>query len=302
MKIIQKIIKNKGITLITLVITIIVLLILAGIAISLISENNDILNISRISKVKYQNSVNEESDSISSYENAIDKVKKDIASSRDDNISSEISDFRIEVVGQNATYITVKVSEINSTIDIFGYVALLNGKPVDLTKEQEYSFCNLDYNTEYNNMQLVAVDENLRIKYSNIVTGKTTDRLYLYNRGNECTAITGGWTISNEQWNGRSQKNSDNILLYYSSTSYSQSTCKTNKKVDLTGFKKLYVIYKKTKSANNSTYSKIQTSLGTSSHYQNGDYQETFNCSQFNNVFSIIDFDAYDYIYEVYAE
>ena len=52
--------KEKGITLVALVVTIVVLLILAGVSISLILDNNGIINRSKDSRTQYQNAANYE--------------------------------------------------------------------------------------------------------------------------------------------------------------------------------------------------------------------------------------------------
>ena len=52
--------KEKGITLVALVVTIVVLLILAGVSISLVLDNNGIINRSKDSKTQYQNAANYE--------------------------------------------------------------------------------------------------------------------------------------------------------------------------------------------------------------------------------------------------
>lgn len=291
---------EEGVTLIVFIIIIVVLLVLVGIVINISKAKNGILNKSKFAGETYINNTNEEIEKIGSYNNEIDKYVTEIASNRNDNNSSGILDFEIEIKEINANFVTVKVKKITSNTAIFGYIALLNGKPVEFTKNQEYTFSNLDKNKEYK-FQLVAVDENIKTKWSNIVTGKTTNVLYLYNRGDEYTSITGGWTINESQVNGKAAKNKDNMLIYYSSNSSSDSSCITAKKVDLTKFSKLYIVYKKEK-AYVGIYSRLRTSLGNSASMQNGEYKEEFDCSNFNDYLILSDCDAYDYIYEVYAE
>ena len=88
----QKISKNKGITLVSLVITIIILLILAGVAIATL-KNSGILGKAKTARNKYQNSANEENGRISSYENEIDKTEINIASSRNE-IASNLIEYK----------------------------------------------------------------------------------------------------------------------------------------------------------------------------------------------------------------
>ena len=68
------------------------------------------------------------------------------------------------------------------------------------------------------------------------------DKKYLYNKGDECTAVTGGWDASRSYVNkagytyGRTvTKNADDILVYDDSNSYSISA-RTNEKIDMTGY------------------------------------------------------------------
>ena len=83
MKNIQKISKNRGITLIALIVTIIILMILAGIVIATVTGNNEILSKSKLARETYKNSANEENDQINGYENEIDKASINVASSRE---------------------------------------------------------------------------------------------------------------------------------------------------------------------------------------------------------------------------
>ena len=52
--------KEKGITLVALVVTIVVLLILAGVSISLILDNQGVINQAKNAKTEYQNAANYE--------------------------------------------------------------------------------------------------------------------------------------------------------------------------------------------------------------------------------------------------
>lgn len=275
-------------------------MILAGVVIATLTGNKGILNKSKLARNTYQNSASNENSILSDYENEIDKATFDVLSSRDNN-SNDITDFSIEVSETNATYITVKVKNIESNANIIGYIAVINGKAIDFTKEQEYSFTNLNKNTDYN-VELVAVDENVKIKYSNKLREKTSSRLYLYNRGNECIPVTGGWKLNNIQPNGRYKKNSDNILLYYSHFGGSESELKTISSIKLRDFSKLYVVYNKTQIDASTNYTFISCCGIESKNTKVGEYIEEFDLPNFNNNVTIYNYDSYDEIYEVYAE
>ena len=110
----QKISKNKGITLVELVITIIVLIILAGVTIGLINGNDGILSKTKLAQGRYQNSANEENEKINTYENEIDKNTIDVASSRDDTIVLKKDEYNKLI---NANSYSLDEKEIGTWID-----------------------------------------------------------------------------------------------------------------------------------------------------------------------------------------
>lgn len=118
MKNIQKISKNRGITLIALIVTIIILMILAGVVIAMVTGNNGILNKSKLARDTYQNSINEENGQISSYENEIDKIALDVASSRETAKTSDGKDLYQRA--RSNTYIDVPITQ-NFTAPTDGY-------------------------------------------------------------------------------------------------------------------------------------------------------------------------------------
>lgn len=63
--------KEKGITLVALVVTIVVLLILAGVSISLVLDQNGIINKSKKAKTEYQNAANYEKQVLDSDTNSL---------------------------------------------------------------------------------------------------------------------------------------------------------------------------------------------------------------------------------------
>lgn len=70
--------KEKGITLVALVVTIVVLLILAGVSISLVLDQNGIINKAKGARTEYQNAVNYEKDLLTDTNTAwIDNLTKD---------------------------------------------------------------------------------------------------------------------------------------------------------------------------------------------------------------------------------
>ena len=70
--------KEKGITLVALVVTIVVLLILAGVSISLVLDQNGIINKAKGARTEYQNAANYEKDLLTYTNTAwIDNLTKD---------------------------------------------------------------------------------------------------------------------------------------------------------------------------------------------------------------------------------
>ena len=63
---------------------------------------------------------------------------------------------------------------------------------------------------------------------------------YLYNEGDECTDVTGGWDIKYNVSSSRFQRNSDN--LSYTATADSWSYCTSNNLMDLSKYSKLKML------------------------------------------------------------
>ena len=80
----EKLIKNKGITLVALVIIIIILLILAGVAITALTQTGLFENAKQ-AKNAMENAEMKENDVLSSYENKVNELTGEIVGSRDEN-------------------------------------------------------------------------------------------------------------------------------------------------------------------------------------------------------------------------
>ena len=68
-------------------------------------------------------------------------------------------------------------------------------------------------------------------------------KLWLYRDGNECNAVTGGWTGYTYDNRGSVAKNSNHLLASTPSTAYSNAGFCTNSKVDLTKYTTLKMEY-----------------------------------------------------------
>jgi hypothetical protein len=72
--------------------------------------------------------------------------------------------------------------------------------------------------------------------------GAYLPRTYLYNAGDECTALTGGWTGVTIKGNATETKNTDNLYVA-SNTGVSDGIFFTNNAIDLTNYTKLMLAY-----------------------------------------------------------
>ena len=269
---------KKGITLIALVVTIVVLLILAGVTILTLTGENGLLERARIAKEKTDNVTDKENNNLANYEN---KINEYLNSSREGYISQNIEDFTPNIDFINGTYITVAVPEITvkNSSEIVGYAYLLNGKVKGYTTEKTYSFEGLEFETSYD-IQIIAMDEDGKIKLSKEITQATIDKLYLYKEGNECILITGGWQKTGYDWHdyGTFTKNSNNMYIY--SPSSSRIYCGNKRDIDLTNYTKLYIESNSTTNTYLATISKVDyynNSFGTDLVYKSGEYIDIDN-------------------------
>ncbi len=75
-------------------------------------------------------------------------------------------------------------------------------------------------------------------------------RLYLYNRGDECNGITGGWTTRGFTWSSSAfkatnpvlVKNSDNLYFYLLYNDWKSGGVSTVNKIDLTKYSKIKIL------------------------------------------------------------
>ena len=151
--------KESGITLIALVITIIVLLILAGISIQMLTGENGIINRAGEAKDK------------TGQAEVIEKIKLAYMNSDIDNYTSEESVSNLNKIKEELekTYGAGNVKVVDNYDGT--HSANINGKIYDI-----------DLSTK-------EVTESESSSYK---------RVYLYNHGDECTNITGGWSASTD--------------------------------------------------------------------------------------------------------
>lgn len=163
-------------------------------------------------------------------------------------ISSVITEYKPIVIFNNGIYLNVtNDATTKDNSNIVSYVYILNGKVYKQTNEKEILIENLEMEKEYN-LQVLAIDELAKIKYSSNLKVKTENKVYLYKDGNEAKDITGGWTgTSLSTWGssyGSYTRGKDYLYAKNTSTeNYANSNYYpgwiTNNPINLTNFSKI---------------------------------------------------------------
>lgn len=236
---------TKGITLVALVVTIIILLILAGVTIMQLTENGLFEN-AKLAEEKYKNAQEKENSIIDDY---ISKIEAGLSDTSRENLCNHISDIIpefepiVKEINPKSIIVSVPEMDIGNLENISGYMYLLNGKVKGFTTDAEYEYTDLDILQTYK-ISVVAVDNNTKIKFSKEIETTTKDVTRLYDEGNECTELTGGWNVGYSAGTsagvGSATKASNHIELKTWGTwcAYSATTVNT---IDFTGVNKFYI-------------------------------------------------------------
>lgn len=238
-----------GITLISLVITIVILIILAGIAINLSLGENGIFTRAKQARDMYLTAAEEEQKNLNELEEYLEDGGNNWDSS--ESTSSDIENFTPIIKECNGNYIEVEVPEIevSNSNSIVGYAFLINDEVVEYTKEKQYIYKDLEFNSTYN-ISVIAMDKKGRIKKSSVVTQKTLDKLLLYSDGNEYKNITNGWIGTSVYGYGTSygQYIRGENYLYVKNTSTESSGSSNyapswmiNNAIDISKYKKIVI-------------------------------------------------------------
>lgn len=250
--------KERAITLIALIITIILLLILASVAIVTLTGNNGLFIRAKQAKKNTVDAQEQENITLAGYEEQISKYVLN-EETVNDYISKDIEDFTPTIVECSGTYILAKVENIkvNNGNKICAYIWILNGKVVGGTSENSYKYVNLESSKEYV-IQVVAVDENCKLKISKAISAKTADRTYLYSYGKIFEGITGGLSHINRNNYGGCSVTFDNDKIYIDAYSNGGGGgIVTNKAIDLTEYKYIKVKGEMTEYAYGNSYGRI---------------------------------------------
>lgn len=235
---------NSGITMLALIITVIVLIILAGISINLILGDNGILKWAKYSVNEYQEAAREEQNELSQFDSMIDGSGNNASSG---NVQQR-SDFNVTTpyVGTSEISVQVDTSKITETIKKYIYIV---GEKVVESTEAKASVVDLEANTNYDITVVAVTNENKQLVSS--ITIKTEPRTYLYNNGDRCEEITGGWkavamtdAVITPAIIPNLTFNSDNMQLYLLSTSECQGGSLLIKNdIDYSQYKKIGICY-----------------------------------------------------------
>ena len=189
---------NKGITLVALVITIIILLILAGVSITAITQTG-LFEKAKQAKKKTINAQEEQQNILNKYTDYISEITGNSRSEDDNIISTIISSVKFEIKEINGKYIGIEVEKNNNAK---GYIYLLNNKVAAVSTTETYFYENLDLNKNYQ-IKVIAIDEDAKLKSSDVKEAKTLEKQYIFKEGNEFEHLTGGYYhLSDNTYNG----------------------------------------------------------------------------------------------------
>lgn len=158
----------------------------------------------------------------------------------DTTTSTIINNFELNITNANGEYLTIDASSAttNNGSEIKEYRYIVNEEEKAVTTQKQCTINKLELSTEYK-IKVIAVDENDKIKESTIKKFTTSNKQYLYNNGDKCENMTGGYTTGATS-GATITYNTDNIQI--STTGYYYAFSVTNNKIDLTKYQKLCTI------------------------------------------------------------
>lgn len=188
--------RNKGITLVALVVTIMILLIISGIAISMVTSENGILNKAKTAKESYDSSADIENNKLSKLNDIISGNSRGESANTESSIITNC-DFEITNIGSSSVSVKINVTATDTT-QILGYhifvVSKADSKMIaNMTVNQTYQITGLSKLTDYT-IYVKAYDIYDNYNKSQSKDFKTNNSDYLFNNGDVCSSLTGGWT------------------------------------------------------------------------------------------------------------
>lgn len=217
---------NKAITLIMLIITIIVMLILVAVTVNTILGENGLINKSKVSVSKYENGENQVKNELEQEQERHEKRLKGILSPR----------TLEEQTQGNATENTI----------LKDYIAYVNGKQVigAMTNNGAVEI-NIQPGESY------TVPQGYHNGNGTITAQSTRD--YIYNNGDICSAVTGGYGSAMINSTSTSVANQSTYLYLYCSYQGNVLAGYTNNAIDFTNYD--YMIINYTLTTNNDSLS-----------------------------------------------
>lgn len=218
--------KFDGITLISLVITIVILIILAGIAIYISLGNNGIFIRTKQATEQYSEASAREKLETTLIELQADKANNEKFDKKEDvdlcisknnmivngdivNVAGwqfQIDRDRLEIklnLGKSKSFIigiqyigttsfTIKVENVKNMEEVEAYIYEIDGNKEEKIEKKEFTKEELEPETTHAVRAIAKYKDGTTVE-SNTVTIKTKPRIYLYNNGDTCNEITGGW-------------------------------------------------------------------------------------------------------------
>ena len=133
--------------------------------------------------------------------------------------------------------LTTKVQYATNEEEVESYTYMLNEEEIATNANTEYTLEDtLEPETTYN-VKVIAKYKNGLTVESNVVTIKTEKRTYLYNNGDECTDITGGWVLN------RYCVNQDGKFYYSYLPDSGWNGARTVNAINFDSYKKIGIIY-----------------------------------------------------------
>lgn len=273
----MKIRDKKGITLIALIITIIIMLILAGVVLSLTIGENGIFKVAKYAVIKTEeekareklelaladlqaHKYTDESYNESNYINLY--LKNEGMQVVEDVVTVNGWRFKIDrttpKIGENlgkgelegpviiipyigTSSFTIKNEYVYNEEEIDCYTYVLDDVEIKTSEDKEYTIEKELEAESSHTVKVIAKYKDGKTFESNIRTIKTEPRTYLYNNGDECIDITGGWEKAFSTYSGTGEKKKGYLYCYSPEhrSVYSTYFFRTANKISIEGYKKI---------------------------------------------------------------
>lgn len=141
-----------------------------------------------------------------------------------------------------ATYVDINLDVQTIEGVNLKYTYIVGENQTEELTTNTYTQEDLEEKTKYN-IKVIVTDETGYFNQIVVAEVTTQEKIYLYNNGEECIGITGGWTKAFSTYSGTGEKK-DSYLYYYSpkqSNVFSTYYFRTTNKINLEEYRKLYI-------------------------------------------------------------